>query len=130
MPQGKLKVNLSGYPADMPSARRFGCRDPQQPKKRCRHGRLSDPKRQRICGTHQYRAYSRTVRPSGGMLQYLNDTCPGHSGSPVWVKRHSSKGGRVLVAVHVAGDAPPAPTANRAVPITNSVLNFIKANTV
>ena len=39
------------------------------------------------------------------MLTYLNDTCPGHSGSPVWVRRHPSMGGRVLVGVH-SGAAP------------------------
>ena len=66
----------------------------------------------------------------GGMLHYLNDTCPGHSGSPVWVRRHPSMGGRVLVAVHVARDDGIGVVANRSVLITPAVRQFIVANTV
>lgn len=90
---GKLKVNLSGYPADKPFGNNFGCTDPAQPRRRCRISALSNPRRHRLCGTFQYRAYDRTVLLRGGILHYLNDTCPGHSGSPVWVRRHSSMGG-------------------------------------
>jgi V8-like Glu-specific endopeptidase len=127
---GKLKVNLSGYPADMPSLRKYGCRDPKAPANRCRHSGLGDKKRSTLCGTHQHRAYNLTVRLSGRILHYLNDTCPGHSGSPVWVKRHPSKGGRVLVGVHIAGDNPSEPgVANRAVFIDSAVRKFIVDNT-
>ncbi len=129
-PLGKLKVNLSGYPADKPFGKKFGCTDPVQPRKRCRHSKLSNPKRDLLCGTYQYKAYGKTVLLKEGMLHYLNDTCPGHSGSPVWVKRHSSMGGRVLVAVHVAGDDGQGTVANRSVFITPEVRRFIVANTI
>jgi glutamyl endopeptidase len=128
---GTLTVNISGYPADMPNNPRFGCRDPRQPRQRCRHSLLGDPRRQRICGTYQYRSYDRTARLSGGMLHYLNDTCPGHSGSPVWVRRHPSMGGRVLIGIHVAGDDPATRgVANRSVRINDTVRRFIIANTI
>jgi len=129
LPAGKLKVNLSGYPADKPGGNKYWCRDPKRPRSRCRHSRLSDPKRSAVCGTLQYRAYGLLVKKVGRILHYLNDTCPGHSGSPVWVRRHPSKGGRVLIAVHIAGDAPPSPVANRAVMIDSVVRKFIVANT-
>ena len=55
---------------------------------------------------------------------------PGHSGSPVWVRRHPSKGGRVLVAVHISRDDPTFPDkANRAVFIDKDVRKFIVSNT-
>lgn len=129
LPPGKLKVNLSGYPADKPGGKKAWCRDPKRPANRCRHSLLGDPRRSASCGTQQFRAYDLLVQRSGRILHYLNDTCPGHSGSPVWVRRHPSKGGRVLVAVHVAGDAPPHPKANRAVMIDGAVRKFIVANT-
>lgn len=129
LPPGKLKVNVSGYPADKPSGKKAWCRDPKRPANRCRHSVLGDPKRSASCGTQQFRAYDLLVQRSGRMLHYLNDTCPGHSGSPVWVRRHPSKGGRVLIAVHVARDAPPHPKANRAVMIDGAVRKFIVANT-
>lgn len=128
---GVLRVNLSGYPSDKPSSKKFGCRDLKRPRRRCYHTSLSDPRRQRICGTLQYRTFNRTVRLRRGMLHYLNDTCPGHSGSPVWVKRHSSMGGRVLVAIHVAGDdSGIRGLANRAVRIDDRILRFIIDNTI
>ena len=86
---GNFKVNLSGYPGDMPN----GC--------------TTD------CGTFQYSTYDVTTKfvedPSkrklnGHMLRtlrYENDTSGGHSGSPVWVKRDKSMGGRVLCGVHI-----------------------------
>src|SRR2546423_746961 len=79
------------------------------------------------CGTRQFRSYDRTVRISGGMLLYVNDTCPGHSGSPVWVRRHPSMGGRVLIGIHVA---PAGSGANRAVLINRAIMSFIVANTI
>lgn len=121
----RLKINLSGYPADKPSGTKFFCVDPTQPKNRCFHSSLRNPKRARVCGTEQWRAYDRSVASSPSILQYLDDTCPGHSGSPVWVKRDASKGGRVMVGIHISGDQPPKPRANRGVRITRGVLSNI-----
>lgn len=113
---GVLRLNISGYPSDKPSDRSWGCRG-------------SNPNR--ICGTYQYRAYERTVRSKDGMLHYLNDTFPGHSGSPVWVRRHPSMGGRVLVGIHVGGDdSSTRGVSNRAVRINDSIVRFITANTI
>lgn len=129
LPAGKIQVNLSGYPADMPSGQQYFCRDPQRPLNRCRHSLLGDKRRSALCGTYQYRAYDLTVRLAGGILHYLNDTCPGHSGSPVWVRRSPDMGGRVLVGIHIAGDDPAiAGKANRAVFINKAVRSFIVAN--
>ncbi len=122
---GKLKANLSGYPADKPGGAKSGCVDRTQPKNRCFHSALNNPKRSRLCGTEQWRAFDRTVQERGGILEYLDDTCPGHSGSPVWVRRDPSRGGRVLVAIHISGDAPPSPVANRSVRITTRVMTDI-----
>jgi glutamyl endopeptidase len=106
---GTLPVNVSGYPAD----------------KCIRVGR--PPVQQ--CGTHQYRAFNSTVRLVGNILEYVNDTAGGMSGSPVWVRRHPSMGGRVLVAVHISGDDPATRgLANRGERITPDVLRFIVAN--
>jgi glutamyl endopeptidase len=123
LPQGAgvLPVNLSGYPADMPAARRFDCRAGGA----CVNSNLRPPRNRLVCGTSQYRSFDRTVALQGGMLTYRNDTCPGHSGSPVWVKRHPSMGGRVLVGVHVGGRT----TGNRAVHLTAQHLAWIAANT-
>ena len=123
---GKLQVNLSGYPADKPGEARFGCVDRTQPKNRCFHSALNNPHRSKACGTEQWRAYDRSVQERAGILEYLDDTCPGHSGSPVWVRRSPDRGGRVLVAIHVTGDAPPLPVANRGVRITPRILNDIR----
>ncbi len=130
LPTGQLQVNLSGYPADKPGDARYFCRDPLRPENRCRHSLLSDPRRSPLCGTQQFRAYDLTVTLQGGVLHYLNDTCPGHSGSPVWVRRHPSMGGRVLVAIHVSGDDAIGTKANRAVFINATVRAFIQGNTV
>jgi glutamyl endopeptidase len=106
---GVLQVNVAGYPGDkcMAVARR------------------------RVCGTRMFRAYDRTARLRGGILHYVNDTFGGMSGSPVWVRRHPSMGGRVLVAIHIAGDDPATPgVANRGVRITPPILRWIAANTI
>lgn len=130
LPGGTLRVNLSGYPADKPSGGQYACTDPAQPQRRCRISSLSNPKRHRLCGTVQFRANDRLVQLSGGMLHYLNDTCPGHSGSPVWIKRLPNKGGRVLVGIHVGGDDGRGVVANQAVFITPAVRRFITTNTI
>src|SRR5262249_5675834 len=117
---GTLKVNLSGYPRDQPSATSFGCRTAAHTSL-CHPTAPGSPGRSRLCGAFQFRAYDKTVSSAGGILTYLDDTCVGHSGSPVWVKRHPSMGGRVFVAIHITG----SPTANRSVRITPTVLAFI-----
>lgn len=129
LPAGKLKVNVSGYPGDKPGDARSRCRDPRGNSRRC-FVNGADRARSPLCGTEQWKAYDLQVARSAGMLHYLNDTCPGHSGSPVWVRRHPTMGGRVLVGVHVAGDDGVSPVANRAVFITPAVRAFIVANTL
>lgn len=120
-----LKVNLSGYPMDLP-AKGSGCRESNVP---CNHSSLGSATRTRRCGTTASWSYNEVLSPvSGGIVEYANDTCTGHSGSPVWVKRSGSNGGRVLFAVHISGDAAGAPVANRSVHITPTVLTWIKAN--
>jgi V8-like Glu-specific endopeptidase len=123
---GRLHVNVSGYPADKPGNAKYGCWDRSRPRNKCRHTLLGTARRNRACGTVPYRSYDRTTLLRGGMLHYLNDTCPGHSGSPVWVRRHPSKGGRVLVGVHVARDDGIGVKANRAVFLSASVRAFIR----
>lgn len=98
MPAGKLNVHLSGYPADKPD----GC--------------TVD-----TCGTGQYHTYDDTVRRKQGLLFYENDTYSGHSGSPVWVKRHASMGGHVMVGIHIGALG----RLNVAVFIDDNVRKFI-----
>lgn len=107
---GRQRVNLSGYPDD-----------------RCFVSAASSP--QKLC--HQWRAKDRAVVEQNGMLHYLNDTFGGHSGSPVWVKRDASLGGRVMVGIHVGRDDRGEPgatpvVANRGVRITPAVLADIR----
>jgi glutamyl endopeptidase len=74
-----------------------------------------------------WRSYNFTKEISGGVLSYVNDTYGGHSGCPVWVRRAPENGGRVLVAVHVAGSR--AAGRNYGVLISSDILKFIIANT-
>lgn len=120
MPAGQLRVNLSGYPKDLPAEPRFHCRSGGV----CRSSPTKAPRNRYICGTTQYKSFDRTVQPArAGMLSYLNSTCNGHSGSPVWVRRHPSMGGRVMIGVHVRGDT----AANSAVRFTDAHLRWIAA---
>jgi glutamyl endopeptidase len=126
LPAGTLRVNLSGYPKDMPAGRALGCRRPSG--RPCDHSPIGSAGRNRSrCGTEQWRDYDRTVQLRGGMLSYLNDTCSGHSGSPVWVRRHPSMGGRVLIGVH-SGVAR-GRRANHAVHLTPAILRWIATHT-
>jgi V8-like Glu-specific endopeptidase len=127
-PAGVLRVNISGYPADMPLDRRWGCRRPSG--RPCEHSTPGDPSRDRVrCGTEQWKSYDRTLSLAvPGILSYLDDTCPGHSGSPVWVRRDPSMGGRTLIGVHIAGG--PGGASNRAVQLTRANLQWIRSNTV
>jgi V8-like Glu-specific endopeptidase len=54
--------------------------------------------------------------------------CRGHSGSPVWVRRHPSRGGRVLVAVNTGSGANDS-GKNSGVLIDPVVRQFIVGNT-
>ena len=74
-----------------------------------------------------WRSYDFTKDIEGGVLSYVNDTYGGHSGCPVWVRRAPENGGRVLVAVHVAGSR--AAGRNYGVLINSAILKFIIANT-
>lgn len=109
LPARTLKVNISGYPGD----------------KCITFGRPPAPR----CGTQQWRSFDETVQLRDGMYHYRNDTFGGHSGSPIWVRRHSSMGGRVMVGVHVAGDDGVGVRANRGVHFTSALLTWIRANT-
>ena len=100
----KLQLNLCGYPGDKG-------------------------------GDLQYSSYNMgfALQDGGTILSYFNDTKGGHSGSPVWIKRHSSLGGRIIVGIHIARGpfaTSPAGTVkyNRAVFINNNVRAFIRAN--
>ncbi|HEX6097797.1 MAG TPA: trypsin-like serine protease [Thermoanaerobaculia bacterium] len=127
LPAGTLKVNVSGYPGDMPLAKKYACRDPKAKGARCTFNQGAG--RSNLCGAFQYRSYDVTVKRDGNLLRHTSDTCGGHSGSPVWVRRHWSMGGRVLVAVHVGSNTLKKKTTNRAVLIDKDILKFIIANT-
>jgi V8-like Glu-specific endopeptidase len=86
-------------------------------------------------GITQYSSfnYSFSLRQNGRILSYLNDTKGGQSGGPVWIKRHPSLGGRVVVGIHIAaGPRATAPSGtvlyNRAIFISNEVKTFIDGN--
>ena len=121
---GTVRVSLSGYPADMPAKRSLGCRLPSGAP--CAYSALGSPGRNRTrCGTEQWQSRNLTASPAvRGMLVYVNDTCPGHSGSPVWISRPPAAGGRVLVGVHVGRF--PLRNANRAVRLRPAVLQWIR----
>ncbi|MBA4148976.1 MAG: trypsin-like serine protease [Verrucomicrobia bacterium] len=109
----ELSVNISGYPADRPKS-----------------GEACFSSTNDLRGKRQYRAFDSAVRVTpAGILEYVNDTFGGMSGSPVWIKRDLSLGGRVMLAVHISGDDGAfAGKANRGVFIQGSVLEFIKAH--
>jgi glutamyl endopeptidase len=78
----------------------------------------------------QFRAYDLTVKHKDGILYYVNDTIAGHSGCPVWVRRHPSKGGRVLVGIHIDKRADDQKfIGNRGVLITPKIRKFILDHT-
>ena len=103
---------LSGYPAD-------------------KIFRAGNPPQKAI---QQWRSRNilRTI-DENGMMHYLNDTFGGHSGSPVWVERPASLGGRVMVGLHVGRDdrgQPDATTptliANRGIKFTREIIDDIR----
>jgi glutamyl endopeptidase len=104
LPAKDLKMNLCGYPMDKG-------------------------------GNLQYLSYNRgfDLQEDRKILAYFNDTKGGHSGSPVWVRRHSSMGGRVIIGIHIGGgpDAKKGGSEyNKAVFITDEVREFIRNNTI
>lgn len=104
LPADQLKLNVCGYPGDKG-------------------------------GTRQYTSYNAAfkLQESGKILTYLVDTKGGQSGGPVWIKRHSSMGGRVIVGIHIArGPFATSPSGtvkyNEAVFLSTDVFSFIRAN--
>lgn len=125
---GTLRVSLSGYPADMPSRPALGCRLPSG--RPCAYSPIGSPSRNRTrCGTEQWQSRNLTASTAvRGMLVYVNDTCPGHSGSPVWASRPPAAGGRTLLGVHVGRF--PNRNANRAAVLRPAVLRWIRRLTI
>jgi V8-like Glu-specific endopeptidase len=75
-------------------------------------------------GKHLYGMRERVVAVSPHFLEYLNDTMPGQSGSPVWLKQGSR---RILAGIHVRGDDATTPArANVGVRLTPAVLRAIR----
>lgn len=114
---GGFKVNLAGFPRDLPK---------DKPKPAPCEARTSPAR-------FMYRVYDTTVRRFSntppGLIEYVNDTCAGMSGSPVWIKRSRWTGGRVMVAIHIRGDvAATKGLANAGVLIDDAVRAFIRAN--
>lgn len=126
-PGATHRVSLTGYPKDMPTTPGLGCRLPSG--RPCAHSPLGSRTRNRTrCGTEQWQSRNVTVTTtSPGTLRYVNDTCPGHSGSPVWITRPPAQGGRCLVGVHIGGSPG---TSNVAVRLRPAVLRWIRQNTL
>ena len=75
-------------------------------------------------GHHLYGSRDRAVRVGERLIEYANDTMPGQSGSPVWLRRGPR---RILAAIHKRGDDPRSPgLANAGVRITPAVLREIR----
>lgn len=92
-------LNVSGYPGDKPKGTQWFHGEPVVPS-----------------------------AASASHVKYTMDTCPGHSGSPVWMKFTDGK--RVQVAVHTSGTGGcPAPTKspNTGVRITCDLIKQVQA---
>ncbi len=75
-------------------------------------------------GQRPYWAYDRVTAVRGDLIEYVNDTMPGQSGSPVWLRWKST---RTLVAIHKRADDPRSATvANVSVRITPRVLRDVR----
>ncbi|MCI0643140.1 MAG: peptidoglycan-binding protein [Gemmataceae bacterium] len=113
------EVRIAGYPGDLPAASHLGGRrDP------CFVPGVD------LTATVQYIDINQALRiSSSGILEYVNDTAGGMSGSPVWRELPANLGGRTLVAVHVSGDTDEfSDKANRGVFIRGPVLEFVRAH--
>jgi V8-like Glu-specific endopeptidase len=118
LPAG-LNVHVAGYPADLPAPKHLGGR----PDPCFRRGTRK--------GSVQYHDSNTPVAINPrGILEYLNDTFGGMSGSPVWVEPPPGRTSRVLLAVHISGDGcdPAAPLANRGVFIRGAFRDFARAH--
>ena len=75
-------------------------------------------------GSQQWGMTERVVSVSSSFLEYVHDTVPGQSGSPVWFKRN---GRRYVVGVHTRRDDPATPAkANVGVRINSAVAAQIR----
>lgn len=78
----------------------------------------------------QWGSFNHLRRIEDGLLLYENDTATGHSGSPVWIKRHRTHGGRIMIGVHVRRfRVDSRPTLNAAVHLDQERIDFIERNT-
>jgi glutamyl endopeptidase len=101
---GTQKINLCGYPADKGSE-------------------------------HQYLSYNKTIRfnKEKSELFFMNDVTHGNSGSPIWIRRSTDKGGRVLIGITTAVQQNKAGTKtdyNVGVFLTGKIRDFMKKNTL
>jgi V8-like Glu-specific endopeptidase len=98
-PAGIQKINICGYPVDKG-------------------------------GNTQYLSYDKTLKfnPERNELFFLNDVTYGNSGSPMWIRRSSDNGGRVLVGITTF--VHPAAGYNGGVFLNEEVRDFMKANTI
>jgi glutamyl endopeptidase len=109
-------VEVSGYPGDLPAS---GRGDPCFAAGQDRTGQVP------------YRDVNTAVRVTPRqILEYVNDTAGGMSGSPVWLERAARAGGRVLLAVHISADTSDefSDQANRGIFIQGPVLEFVRAH--
>jgi V8-like Glu-specific endopeptidase len=75
-------------------------------------------------GNHPYWARDRVAAVGGDLVEYTNDTMPGQSGSPVWLRW---KNRRILVAIHKRADDPRStPVANLGLRLTPRVLHDLR----
>jgi V8-like Glu-specific endopeptidase len=127
-------ITVCGYPADKPYDPAMKCWNRSvNTFRRCYHTSPynSTHGRNRLCGTFQFASYDGIVESvqAGKIIHYTSDTCPAHSGSPVWLYFPHNKS-RVLIGVHITGDDGVGAVANRAVLIDSSVRSFIRQYSV
>ena len=106
------QINLSGYPGDKVFM-------------------LPNPPR-RVAQQWRARNVLRAI-DQNGLMHYLNDTFGGHSGSPIWIKRRASLGGRVMIGLHLDRDdlgtaqpTTPLLAANRGLKFTQAIIDDIR----
>ena len=111
VPNGQ-QLHISGYPSDKV--------------------RIIGNPPQRFLQQWRARNVLRTI-DQRGMMHYLNDTFGGQSGSPIWVERRASLGGRVMIGLHVGGDdlgqstaTTPLLAANRGIKFTQAIVDDIR----
>jgi V8-like Glu-specific endopeptidase len=98
-PAGIQKINICGYPGDKGS-------------------------------NTQYLSYDKTLKfnKERNELFFLNDVTEGTSGSPMWIRRSSDNGGRVLVGITTFVN--PLTGYNGGVFLNDEVRTFMKKNTI